>query len=235
MAQQHSQDGWRLLDAGDNEAARAKFLEAIAANPRDTDALIGLSKALARLGRVSESLDAALKVIDLDPENPEAHYGAAWAYIHMREREKAELHAQKAVTLAPNVAKYHLMAAAATLRKNRKNMEIALWHLEVANRLESGGLKGRWRLALIYLRVFAGFAYPIQRLLMVWAMLATLYSCTLSAAGRRWWFLVASLPFLAVAIYNLSKRRYYRAIWSFGLYLLWAVSTYLFVAWLSSR
>jgi len=266
MTQRQSQDGWRLLDAGDNEAARAKFSEAIAANPRDSDALIGLGKALARLGQASEALDAfkaatnldpenpeahygagsaysqlgqATEALDafkaalhFDPENPEAHYGAAWSYDQRGEREDAEFHARKAVALAPDVAKYHLLAAKCI---SGKDMETKLWHLEAANRLESGGLDRRWRPLLIYLRVFAGFAYPIQRLLMVWAMLATLYSCTLSAAGRQWWFLAASLPFLATTIYNLSKRRYYRAIWSFGLCLLWAVPAYLLVERLLSQ
>lgn len=232
MTQRQSHNGWRLLETGDNEAAQAKFLEAIAANPKDSNTRIGLGKALARLGQTTEALDAFKAAINLDPENPEAHFGAGWAYHQRGERQDAEFHARKAVALAPDVTKYHLLAAKCI---RSSDLETALWHLEAANRLESGELDRYSRRALIYLRVFAGFAYPIQRLLMVWAMLATLYSCTLSAAGRQWWFLAASLPFLATTIYNLTKRRYYRAIWAFGLYWLWAVPAYLLVERLLSR
>jgi len=252
MMQRQLHDGWQLLDAGDNEAAQEKFLEALAANPKDANASIGLGKALARLGQPTEALksfraalnldpenpeayygvgsaysqlgqgtealDAFKAALHFDPENPEAHYGVAWAHDQRGERQKAEFHAWKAAALAPDVAKYHLLAAKC---RNRKDMEIILCHLEAANRLEGSDLDKRWRRGLWYYRVFAGFAYPIQRLLMMWAVLATPYSFTLSAAGRRWWFLVASLPFLTTSICNFIKHRYHRAIWALALCVLW--------------
>jgi len=232
MTEWQLHNGWRLLDAEDNEAARAKFSEIVAANPKNSEALVGLGKALARLGQPTEALEAFEKALNLNTENPEAHFGAGWAYREIGEQQNAEFHARKATALAPGVAKYHLLAAKCIRSGDLENI---LWHLEAANRLEDGRLDGQWRWGLVYYRVFAGFAYPVQRLLMVWAVLATLYSFTLSASGLQWWFLVASFPFFAVTIYNLIKRRYYRAIWSFGLYLLWAVSIYLFVEHLLNR
>jgi tetratricopeptide (TPR) repeat protein len=232
MTQQQFYDGWQFLDIGDNETARAEFEKALAANPEDTNALIGLGKALGRLGKHNEALEAYLGVLNLDSENHEAHFGAGWAYREKGKQQEAKVHAQEAVMLAPDVAEYHLLAAKCI---QSRDLETILWHLEEANRLTGGRLDRRWRLGLMYYRVFAGFAYPIQRLLIVWSMLATSYACNLSATGRKWWFIVASLPFLATSGYNLTKHRYHRAAWALALCVLWAFPAYFFIEWWVSR
>lgn len=223
---------WQLLDAGNNEAAGRQFSKALASDPTNVDALIGLSKALARTGQLDQALDACESVLDLDPTNAEAHYGAGWLYRQLGDQEKAQFHALKAVEIAPTVARYHLLAA-----KNirAKDMEATLRHLEAANRLEQGKLDKRSRWALIYYRVFAGFASSAARLLMVWAAMATLWSCLCSAQGRRWWFVIASIPFLATSAYSFAKRRYYRGVWLLSLCLLWSVLAYFLVGWVLSK
>jgi tetratricopeptide (TPR) repeat protein len=231
MVSKHLELAWHLLEKGENEAARAEFARAIAAHPNDSEALMGLGKALARSGHFTEALEYFRKALALAPGNPEAHYGASWAHWRRKEWREARSYVEQALALAPGTAKYHVMAASCAAKL--RHSEAALMHLETAARLSPEVLEKRSRWALAYLRVFAG----IDRLslLFVWATFATLYSCTLSAATRRWWFLVASLPFLVVGGWNFVKRRYRRALWSFFLCFLWVVPTYFLVEWLVSR
>lgn len=230
MISDHLATAWHLLEMGEYEAARAEFIEAIAVNPEESEALIGLGKALARLGQVSEALEVFEKALVLDPNNPEAHYGAGWAHYKRKEWHEAESHLNKAIALAPT-PKYHLLAAECA--RKRRCLETTLRHLEIAHRLDPKSLGKQSRLALAYYRIFAGAERVVP--LLGWAFLATLYSCTLSAVSRRWWFLAASLPFLVVSGWNFGKRRYRRAIWAFVLCVLWAVPAYLLVEWLLSR
>lgn len=231
MTEESLAKAWQLLSDGDNDAARAKFAEAVAADPENTDALIGMGKALARLGRVNDALQAFEAALQLNPDIPEAHFGAGWAHFQRKEWREAEAHDRRAVNMAPDVAKYHYAVAACAMR--RKDMETALLHLEAANYLDPALFDGRARWILAYYRIFAG----VEKLglLVSWATLATMYACTLSAANLWWWFLGASLPFLAVSGWNFRKGRRRRAIWALVLCVLWAVPAYLLVEWLLSR
>jgi len=222
---------WELLDSGDNESAQAEFARVVVEKPKDIDALVGLSKALSRLGRQDEALEVLEAALSLAPGNSEVHYGIGCVYYQDKRWHEAALHIQQAVAMAPDVAKYHLMAAECARR--RKDMETALLHLEVANHIAPALFDGRARWILAYYRLFAG----VEKLglLMGWATLATIYACTFSAANLWWWFLVASVPFLAASGWNFRKRRYRRAIWALVLCVLWAVPAYLLVERLLSQ
>lgn len=223
--------GWHLLERGENEAARAEFSKAIAANSRDSEALVGLGKALARLGQPSEALDAFKKALLFDPNKPEAHYGASWAHWKRKEWREAESHTERALALEPSVAKYHVMMAECA--RKRSDLEIALNHLETAINLDPGALGKRSQHTLTYFRIFAGVEKVVPVLGL--AFLVTLYSCTLLATGQWWWFLVISLPFLMTSGWNLVKHRYRPAVWSLILGLLWTVPVYFLGEGLISR
>ncbi len=230
MPEEHLARAWDLLERGDNAAAQVEFARVVAEKPKDIDALVGLSKALTRLGQYDEALEVLEVALSIAPDNAEVHYGTGCVYYQKKRWHEAELHIQQAVTIAPDVAKYHLMAAECARR--RKDMETALLHLETASCIEPALFHGRAHWTLVYYRIFAGAEK--MGLLMGWATLATIYACTFSAANLWWWFLVAALPFLATAMYNLAKRRYRRAIWALVLCVLWAVPAYLLVEWLLS-
>lgn len=231
MGDVHLAKAWQLLSDRDNDAARAEFTKAVATNPEDIEALIGLGKTLARMGQVNDALQAFEKALQLDPNSAEAHYGAGWAHFRMKEWQEAEMHDQKAVNLAPDVAKYHIAAAACA--QKRGDLETVLVHLEAANRANPLELDRQARWALVYSRIFAG----VEKLglLVGWATLVTICSCNLSAASLRWRLLIASLPFLVASGWNLKKGYYRRAIWSLVLCLLWAVSTYVLIGWIVNR
>jgi len=211
-----------------NAAALDAFRTAIHLDPENSEAHYGIGATYSHMGLPVDALEAFKEVIRNDPENPDAHYGAAWCYCEIKEREKAAFHARKAATLAPNAANNHLMAAKCI---PNRDLETILWHLETANRLDRRSVRGRWRWALWYLRIFAGVGYSLQKVLEIWALIAAVYATSLSAADLQRWLWIATLPFLGVSGYNLVKRRYYRTIWALGLGLVWVITMYLlFVA-----
>ncbi len=83
MIVQQPLSGWEYLNNGDNQSACREFEEYISNNPGDSDAYIGLGKALARLGQNDTALNAFQTASRLDPENSEAHYGIGATYSHM--------------------------------------------------------------------------------------------------------------------------------------------------------
>jgi tetratricopeptide (TPR) repeat protein len=222
--------GKALSRLGENEEALATLKTAIRFESNSAEAHYGMGITYSNLGKTPEAIEAFKRALHLDPTDPEFHYGAAWAYDKLGDRQQAEFHARKAVALAPDVARYHLLAAKCV---RGKDPETTLWHLERVNRLERELLRtGQWHWILIIYRIFAGMMYPAHRLLIVWALFATVSAISLSAPYLQGWLLVAALPFLGISAYSLVKRRYYRALWALGLCLVWLISTYLLaVVW----
>ncbi|MCR4406725.1 MAG: tetratricopeptide repeat protein [Anaerolineae bacterium] len=231
MSEERFQRAWEPLNTGDAETAHAEFARVVAENPEDVDALIGLSKALTRLGQLDEALKVLEAALSLAPGNAEVHYGTGCVYYQEKKWDEAAFHVQRAVDIAPDVARYHLMAAECA--RKHKDMETGLLHLEIANRIDPTLFGGRARWTLVYFRIFAG----VEKLglLVSWATLVTICSCNLSVASLHWRLLITSLPFLVVSGWNLKKGYRRRAIWSLVLCLLWAVSTYVFIGWIMNR
>jgi len=222
--------GKALSRLGQNEEALTALKTAISFEPNSAEAHYGMGTIYSNLGKVPKAIEAFKIALHLDPADPEFHYGAAWAYDKLEDRQHAEIHAKKAVALAPDVARYHLLAAKCV---RGKDPETALWHLERVNDLEQGLLRtGQWRWILIIYRIFAGFMYFFHRLLVIWALFATVAAISLSTPYLQVWLFVAALPFLGISAYSLIRRRYYRALWALGLCLIWLISTYLLaVVW----
>ena len=228
---QHPNNSCRLPDSENTEPARVRSREIGAANATDSKGLIEAGEALLRLGQYDEALEVYREAMSLAPDQPEAYYRVSWAHFGKKEWREAEFYAEKAVSLAPDVTKYHLAAAACA--QKRRDLEAVLVHLEAAKRANPLELDGRAHWALAYSRIFAGLEK--LGLLMGWATLATIYACTFSVANLWCWFLVASVPFLAASGWNFRKRRYRPAIWALVLCVLWAVPTYLLVERLLGR
>src|SRR6266852_8669963 len=63
----------RALRAGDFERAEQIYRELLAKNDHDTDARLGLSRALLKQRRLQDSFDHAARVIAIDPLSARAH------------------------------------------------------------------------------------------------------------------------------------------------------------------
>jgi tetratricopeptide (TPR) repeat protein len=218
MSQEHALNGWDLLDSGDSESAQAKFLEILAADPRDVKAILGLGFSLTQQGCLDEALEAFQAALALEPDNADAHYGAGWVLCRQKRKGEARLHAQRAVVLAPDVAQYHLLAAACAKRFDRKTI---CTHLGMANRLAPQMLDGRNRLVLEYCQLFG--AEPQTVFLLIWLAIATIVSYSLSSNGWSWWFLTTGMPFLVAGGWNIAKGRRHRALVSFAFLVVWAL------------
>jgi tetratricopeptide (TPR) repeat protein len=71
------QAGYGALVSGDLDAARRHYEAALAADPANLDAQLGLATAEARSGRIASAAAAYERALALDPENPTAAAGLA--------------------------------------------------------------------------------------------------------------------------------------------------------------
>ncbi|HSN22022.1 MAG TPA: tetratricopeptide repeat protein [Usitatibacter sp.] len=69
--------GYRALVSGDLESAHRHYAAALASEPANVDAQLGLATVEARSGRFAEAAAAYRRTLDLDPRNPTALAGLA--------------------------------------------------------------------------------------------------------------------------------------------------------------
>lgn len=218
----------QLLEAGDNEAAREAFAQILVVNPEDVEALIGVGKALSRLGQFKAALDAFEKALEYDPNSAEAHHSIAWIlHYQVRAWDEDDSHIEQAIALAPDTAKYHLLAWESARR--RHDTSTALRHFQTAYRLNPAAFDGRMRRHLTHLElsVFAGKIFtPI---LISALLLAPTYACCVLANGQEWGIALGAIPFgLGSAAYAID-RRYRLALAFLGVGVLWLVFSFLFL------
>ena len=232
MNEEHLNMAQQLLRDKDYNAARIAFNEILAENPQDTAALVGLSNALGHLGLLDEALKISQSVLEIEPDDPEAHFRISGVYYEMKELHKAREHVYKAIALDPNTAKYHWEMA--RLANALRDTSIAIEHLETAYRLDPSMFDARTHIVLWGLRIVVGFMK--LRLLIVWGMVATFV--LFRELGPSWFLLkllVAALPFIGTSVYYLVHQRYRRAAGALVLGLLWSGITWALAQWLLFR
>lgn len=95
-AQRLSQQGLEQLDAGNAPEAAKSFAAAIAADPNCFEAYHGLIRALRDVGRVEQSVAAALELTTLTPTDPLAHTALSISLQHAGHVPEAEAAAARA-------------------------------------------------------------------------------------------------------------------------------------------
>jgi len=232
MSQESWINGQQFLDAGENEAARVAFAQILAENPGDTESLIGYGKALSRLGQFSAALDAFGKALECDPHNAEAHHNIGWIlHFQMKAWKKARAHAEQAVSLAPGVAKYHIMASECA--RMRFDNRTALKHLKIAYSLDPAAFDRRLRRHLMNLEISAMVDQAFAPLYVLALLLSPPVAYSVLASGQEWGITLGILVFGIGSAFYALHRRYRLALVLFGLGILWVIAAYSFLRFMS--
>ncbi len=96
-------EGNRLEDSGDVEAALAKYQEAVAASPAWLRGYLNLGNALQRLGRTAEATDALETALRIDPEFAAGHFNLGNLHLAMGNSALAEQELREALRLDPTM------------------------------------------------------------------------------------------------------------------------------------
>src|SRR5271169_1214349 len=102
-ARQQSEDHYYaaldLVLEGHHEQAVEEYRQALAADPRFTDALHGLSRALQDLNRLDEAIEVAQQISEIDPDDILAHTSLSILYQKKGMVPEAEAEGNKARVL----------------------------------------------------------------------------------------------------------------------------------------
>lgn len=231
-----SQESWinaqQLLDSGENETARVAFAQILAENPGDTKSLIGYGKALSRLGQSNAALNAFEKVLEHDPHNAEAHHNIGWIlHFQMKAWKEARAHVEQAVSLAPGIAKYHIMASESA--RMRLDIRTALKHLQIAYSLDPAVFDKRLRRYLMNLEISAMAGQAFTPLFVLALLLSPAVACSALASGQEWGITLGILVFGIGSAFYALNRRYRLALALLGLGILWLIAAYAFLQYMS--
>jgi spermidine synthase len=90
------------LANNDGEGARADYLAALAASPRELRAAVGWAMSCQVLSRKEEALEAWTKALSLEPNHPMILMGQATAYYRLNRDEEARKACLRVLQLKPN-------------------------------------------------------------------------------------------------------------------------------------
>lgn len=95
-AEDHYYAALDLFAAGKYEEAALEYRRALAADPKFTDALHGLTRTLQELDRLDEAIAAATQLAEIDPEDVLAHTSLSILFQRKGMVPEAEAEANKA-------------------------------------------------------------------------------------------------------------------------------------------
>jgi tetratricopeptide (TPR) repeat protein len=115
-AQIESEFGRIALLQSDNQTAYARYAKALAMDPGDADAQIGMGHALMSLGKPEEAVKYLRRAVAADPLNSEAHYrlGTAYRMLHL------EIEAERELTLFEEIKKTNTQVKELYREMNKK-------------------------------------------------------------------------------------------------------------------
>jgi tetratricopeptide (TPR) repeat protein len=113
-----AQAGWALVSAGNARAAVRQFKSALAADPENTNALIGLAQAHLNLDEIKEAEDSASTILRLAPNSAAGHRIRAETLRRRIRPYSATGIAREAIALDPREPLgYHILAMCYSDRK----------------------------------------------------------------------------------------------------------------------
>lgn len=99
LAEHHYYTALDLVLEGHHEQAVEEYRLAVAADPKFTDALHGLSRALQDLNRLDEAIGVAKQISEIDPDDVLAHTSLSILYQKKGMVPEAEVEGNKARVL----------------------------------------------------------------------------------------------------------------------------------------
>ena len=99
LAEDHYYAALDLVLEGHHEQAVEEYRQAVAADPRFTDALHGLSRALQDLNRLDEAVEVSKQISEIDPDDILAHTSLSILYQKKGMVPEAEAEGNKARVL----------------------------------------------------------------------------------------------------------------------------------------
>jgi tetratricopeptide (TPR) repeat protein len=95
-------DGWTSYEAGNVDAAIAKFRQATTQDAQNVEAYTGLGWSLFQNQDVQGAIDAFQRALAIDANAVDAHVGVAGAFLAAERYQSAVEHAQTALRLKPD-------------------------------------------------------------------------------------------------------------------------------------
>jgi tetratricopeptide (TPR) repeat protein len=135
----HVQVGEALFALRRWPEAEQAFRRALAIDPLDAHAHLGVAKALLRQRRVEEGVSAALESVRCLYQNPMAHYVLGLGLVRMKQYLRAVEAVRVAVSLNPNFERAHRFLARYAL-KAEQNREKAREHWAMVRRIRAARL-----------------------------------------------------------------------------------------------
>ena len=90
LAEDHYYAALDLVLEGHHEQAVEEYRQAVAADPKFTDALHGLSRALQDLNRFDEAIEAAKQISEIDPDDILAHTSVEEVLLRLLETQEEQ-------------------------------------------------------------------------------------------------------------------------------------------------
>jgi len=98
-AEDHYYAALDLVAEGQHELALAEYQKSLEADPKFTEAMHGMARALGDLGRIDEAITVAQQIAQLDPEDVLAHTSLSVLYQKKGMIPEAEAEGNKARVL----------------------------------------------------------------------------------------------------------------------------------------
>ncbi len=119
---EHYKEGMTAYGQGDNQAAVAAFRKALEAKPEWPEAMHGLATALMHAGELDEAIEVALRIAEIDKEDPFVHTSLSIFYQRksaIAEKAGDEEAAKKFIKMAEDEgAKARMLSWKIELRTN---------------------------------------------------------------------------------------------------------------------
>jgi tetratricopeptide (TPR) repeat protein len=148
--------GWAFMRAGNSNGALREFKSALAVDPENQEALVGLCQSYLDLGDLAAAAEHADALLRLAPELASARRVKAEIYRRRRRRTEALEFAERAVKLEPDEpVGYHILAL---VHYDRRDYRSALKTLDEGRKIAPGYAVLAAQKALVVLQMRGGRA-----------------------------------------------------------------------------
>lgn len=140
----------RILQYQTQSEQRNRFLEMLAENPRDTEAMRGLAEVLEELQLREQAMEYYRRAIEIQPDFVEAYHGLGRMLAKLNDRNQAAGYFEQALEIQPDYAAAHRDLGTLFVRENR--FAEAAEHLQKAVALSPQDAESHLWLGIAYMQ-----------------------------------------------------------------------------------